>query len=230
MCGVAVVAICGVFMGKEGLITAVELRGLLYYSPESGLFTWLIHAGGVLPGSVAGCCNSLGYVVLGLKGKKYKAHRLAWLYTYGLWPAATLDHLDADRSNNRMANLRCVSHSHNMQNIKIASVRSQTGVRGVYWSRRLCGYMASIKCEGKNKRQGPFKTIEAARVAYISLKRSHHHGYVPVVGGGGEVIGTSTPLRHGGNSTPDSKFVAGFSKHVNSASALNSLNRHLGVN
>lgn len=188
MFGVAVVAVRGVFMGKESLITAVELRELLHYQPETGVFTWLSHAGGVLRGSVAGNCNSLGYMVLGLKGKKYRQHRLAWLYVHGVWPIGTLDHLDADRANNRIANLRCVSHSYNMQNIKVATVRSKTGVRGVHWRKSQSGYVASIKLGRENKREGPFKTIEEARIAYVNLKLRYHDGYVPVVEGG-------TPLK-----------------------------------
>jgi HNH endonuclease len=194
------------------------------------VFTWLSHAGGVLPGSVAGNCNSLGYMVLGLKGKKYRQHRLAWLYVYGVWPVGTLDHLDADRANNRIANLRCVSQAYNNQNIKAANVQSKTGVRGVYWSKRKCGYMASAKVDGKNKKRGPFKTIEEGRVAYVKLKLLYHDGYVPPDGVGYPGIGTLQPPSPAGNSTHDKILLGGFPKHVNFALALNPLNRLQGVN
>lgn len=228
--GVAVVAVRGVFMGKESLITAVELRELLHYQPETGVFTWLSHAGGVLRGAVAGNRNSLGYMVLGLKGKKYRQHRLAWLYVHGVWPIGTLDHLDADRANNRIANLRCVSHAYNMQNVKVATVRSKTGVRGVYWSERLSGYMASIKCDGKKKRRGPFKTIEDGRVAYVNLKLLYHDGYVPMVEGGypSQVLSEGGSMR--GVRPRLDGFVGEIPKHVNPTLPLNPLNRLQGVN
>ena len=67
-------------------LTVERLREALHYDPETGVFTWLVDRGGVRKGSVAGCVNKAknqGYRLIGLGGRLYRAHLLAWLYTYG---------------------------------------------------------------------------------------------------------------------------------------------------
>lgn len=161
---------------KEKLISAAELRSLLNYDPDTGVFTWATSAGGVRRGSVAGNKNSNGYMVVGLAGVKYRQHRLAWLYIHGKWPSAMIDHLNGDRSDNRIENLRDASRTINMQNRRAASSLSASGVLGVYFSRRRGGYMASVTTGGKKKRRGPYASIELAAAAYLGLKRKHHEG------------------------------------------------------
>ena len=161
---------------KEALISATELRALLNYNPTTGVFTWATSAGGVLPGSIAGNKNSNGYMVVGLGGVKYRQHRLAWLHTYGEWPIGMIDHVNGDRTDNRISNLRDVSRTINMQNRRAASIASASGVLGVYFSRKCGGYMASVTTGGKKKRRGPYASIERAAAAYLELKRKHHEG------------------------------------------------------
>ncbi len=161
---------------KEDELSLGFLKTVLSYEPETGLFRWLTNEGGVNIGTVAGNVNSNGYLVVGLKGAKYRQHRLAWFYHHGVWPTGTVDHRDCNRANNSIGNLRDVPQAVNMQNQRKATSRSALGVLGVYWSERRQGFMAAISINKKKKRRGPYKTQERADAAYLDLKRKFHEG------------------------------------------------------
>lgn len=90
-----------------------------------------------------------GYIKIKLDGKTYSAHRLAWLYTKGCWPRV-IDHIDGDKSNNRIENLRDVSFQENMLN-KRRSTRNKTGLSGVHWATNEGRWKAQI-ARGKDRR------------------------------------------------------------------------------
>lgn len=98
---------------KTDPITLEHLRKILHYDPASGRFTWLrATSWRVRVGAVAGSVNKrLGYVVIGIGGVTYYAHRLAWLYVHGEMPSDQIDHIDGDRANNALVNLRKASMS-----------------------------------------------------------------------------------------------------------------------
>lgn len=161
-------------MNKQAKLTAARLRELLHYDATSGAFYWVSTDGRARKGALAGNRNSNGYMVVGLFGVKYRQHRLAWLYVYGEWPDGVVDHIDGNKDNNKIENLRVVSQAQNLQNRRSASVASACGVLGVYYSARRGGYMASVTTAGSKKRRGPYRSIERARIAYVDLKRTHH--------------------------------------------------------
>lgn len=92
------------------------IQEYLSYSPEAGTFTWVKRRRGVKLGSIAGCMALHGYVHIGFSGKTYLAHRLAWLFHTGNWPNFDIDHIDGNRSNNRISNLREATRAENHQN------------------------------------------------------------------------------------------------------------------
>jgi HNH endonuclease len=161
---------------KEAELSLGFLKSVLSYEPETGLFRWATSEGGVTIGAIAGNVNTNGYLVVGLRGTKYRQHRLAWFYHYGVWPTGTVDHRDCNRANNSIGNLRDVPQAVNMQNQRKATRVSTSGVLGVYWSERRQGFMASISINQKQKRRGPYKTIERATSAHLDLKRTYHEG------------------------------------------------------
>ena len=81
------------------LITQSRLKSLLTYDADTGEFCWAVSTSNRTPvGSVANCRDKNGYVVIRVDKKLYKAHRLAWLYEYGVWPTKNIDHINLNSS------------------------------------------------------------------------------------------------------------------------------------
>lgn len=99
-------------------LTPERLRCLLSYDQGTGLFTWLIDRGnGACAGQRAGTVDrNSGYVLVQIDGRQYRAHRLAWLYVHGRWPRPLIDHIDRNRANNRISNLREATSAINNSN------------------------------------------------------------------------------------------------------------------
>lgn len=142
------------------MITPDRLREVLAYDPDTGQFHWRVRGRGKYkrPGAHAGHYDGR-YVTMRVDGRKYYAHRLAWVYVHGVWPDGDIDHINEDKSDNRISNLRPASRSQNMLNVSRASERSQSGVRGV--SPRRGRWRATIS----GRHIGDFDTIEEAAAA-----------------------------------------------------------------
>ena len=112
------------------MLTQEEVKNLLSYDENTGVFTWRKQKGPVRAGSVAGYVNKKGYMVVGIDGKSHRAHRLAWLYCYGELPSDDIDHINHDKLDNRISNLRVVTNSENHRNVKISSLNT-SGYTGV---------------------------------------------------------------------------------------------------
>jgi hypothetical protein len=156
------------------MITAERLRELVHYCPETGVFTHLQSKGRKKAGMRAGWLRKDGYIETEVDGKAYKAHRLAWLYTYGAWPIHHIDHIDGNRSNNRLINLRDVNRFINSQNQRLPCKINQCGFLGVH--KHGPKFRAQIRVKGKNKHLGLFDTAELAHEAYLRAKRVFHEG------------------------------------------------------
>ena len=102
-------------MAKADL-TAQRLREALHYDPETGVFTWATAVSSkTVPGARAGNQHIAGYFRIRLDGYSYKAHRLAWLYMTGAWPAECIDHINRNNSDNRFSILREATHKQYME-------------------------------------------------------------------------------------------------------------------
>ena len=141
-------------------MTQDRLKELLSYNPNTGVFTWKKAKGGCPPGKKAGSVNSRGYLFIGIDGQIYRAHRLAWLWVNGCWPASGLDHKNGDQLDNRIANLREANQWQNSANSKTR----RNGLKGV--GKTFSGWMAKIRSEGKEFYLGHFRTEEEAHQAY----------------------------------------------------------------
>ena len=108
------------------------LKEILKYEPNTGNFYWKTDRNhSVIIGSIAGSQHPGGYWTIGINGKNYAAHRLAWFYVYGTWPQKHLDHINGNRADNRIENLREATRSQNMQNEKKARSTNSNGFLGV---------------------------------------------------------------------------------------------------
>ncbi len=144
------------------LITHAELREYLNYDQRSGIFTRKIGNNRAPAGTVSSTTsNGNGYARMGVRGRRYYVHRLAWLYMTGEWPADEIDHINRDRSDNRFDNLRAASKTQNMGNTPL-SLRNTSGVRGVYWAARQKKWAAYITKNDKTCFLGTFGSVEAA--------------------------------------------------------------------
>lgn len=155
-------------------LTPETLRLMLSYDADTGLFHWVRNRkGGVKAGDVAGCDDGNGYITINANGVKTRAHRLAWFYTHGVWPTHDIDHINGNRSDNRLCNLRDVPRRLNLQNMHKPK-RGVVGLHGV--TPRGKRFAAQINANGRNTYLGRFDTAEEAHQAYLSAKRKLHEG------------------------------------------------------
>lgn len=160
-------------MTKNKTLTLEELRRLLDYNPETGIFTRKISRSRLGQcGQIAGYTTPYGYRYIGIAGRYYPAHHLAWFYVYGSWPTHEIDHINGERSDNRLANLRDVTRTVNMQNLKRSRKDNTLGIFGVNVSRGR--YLAQIQVNGKKIALGRFSTPEEAHATYLEAKRKYH--------------------------------------------------------
>jgi hypothetical protein len=149
-------------------LTAERLRELFLYDPETGVFTRrasLRKVGCKKKGTLSG---GGGYTYFTVDYFKYYAHRLAWLYVYGEWPTE-VDHIDGNRSNNAISNLRDVTRSRNILNQRrVRSDNRSTGLTGV--SKAIGGFTATIYIDKRRRYLGTFKTSFEAALAYRQAK------------------------------------------------------------
>lgn len=159
------------------MLTQKRLKDVLSYNADTGAFIWLIHKnsfGGVVkPGEFAKNVSVWGYARIGIDGKRYMAHRLAWFYVYGEWPNDQIDHINRNRSDNRLCNLRLSSQGENMQNITLPS-HNTSGHKGISWDRQRQKWFAKIQHDRKQIPLGRFDVIDEAIKAYAEAKTKYH--------------------------------------------------------
>lgn len=154
-------------------LTPETLRLLIHYDPETGIFRWARNRkGGMKAGDVAGCVDDLGYIRMTVNGKRVRGQQLAWFYVHGEWPTMDIDHINGNRQDNRIVNLRHVSRKLNLQNMKKA--RGVVGLMGV--TPKGERFAAQITANGQHFYLGRFDTAEEAHEAYIKAKREKHEG------------------------------------------------------
>lgn len=153
------------------MLTTERLRELLDYCPVTGLFRWKVNRrGGCRAGEVAGILHAKGYRFIKVDGNRYSAHRLAWFYTTGHWPIACVDHINRQRDDNRISNLREASWSENRMN---------TSAEGVSFYGRLGKWRAYIGVGGQQTYLGIFDTRETAMAARKKAELTFHGAFAP---------------------------------------------------
>tara|TARA_R110001606_G_scaffold27768_3_gene88653 strand:+ start:2256 stop:2783 length:528 start_codon:yes stop_codon:yes gene_type:complete len=156
-----------------------HIRSILNYDNATGVFTWKEKpTSKVSIGDVAGCVNAHGYRVITINKKQYREHRLAWLYVYGYTPKK-LDHINRNKTDNRVSNLRPISTQGNARNQGL-NPRNKSGFNGVLWCKLSSKWRAQIVVSGKAISIGFFSCfVDAcwARYGYNIM-----HGFHPTHG------------------------------------------------
>lgn len=153
-------------------LTQERVKELFDYDSESGILYRKFKSGNRKP------CghkpkSSHGYGAVKMGEKMYLTHRVIWLWQYGSMPNGEIDHIDQNKMNNRIENLRVVSASENMHNRGLRRDNS-SGYPGVYWSKRHKKYKAQIRINNKKIYLGYYNTAEEAFEAYKRAKMELH--------------------------------------------------------
>lgn len=157
--------------------TPAAMREAFDYNPETGQLMWKLWRGKPSAMRPAGSVHKDGYVYVKFQRQIMLVHRVAWVVQHGEWPALFIDHVNGDRTDNRLSNLRLATPLQSSRNVA-ASKRSKTGVRGVSWDRHKRQYIAQAKIGDQYCRLGHFGTVEEARDAYLSATRAAFGDFV----------------------------------------------------
>jgi hypothetical protein len=143
------------------MLTADRLRELLHYEPGTGVFTWRVSRGSCRIGDKVRIDRGL-----------YYAHRLAWLYMTGEWPAHQIDHINGVPGDDRWANLRPATNAQNNANGS-RRVTNKSGFKGVWWHKQCRKWVAAIMVNGRSRHLGLFNCPAAAHAAYVEAANKH---------------------------------------------------------
>jgi hypothetical protein len=141
-----------------------DIRKLFLYDPASGELRWQSAGRGRVKTKSAGTKLSNGYIGVVVGPRRYLAHRLCWAVHYGAWPIDQIDHINGDKTDNRIKNLREATNSQNGKNLKL-SARNTSGVSGVSFDSQTGKWRACIKVGGKQKYLGRWVEFEDAVIA-----------------------------------------------------------------
>lgn len=175
-------------MKKEYLEPHI-LRELLQYDPETGVLVWRARNSGSKqdknfnarflgkPALTANVGN--GYLHGEIVGHRVLAHRVVWAFVHGEWPDGQIDHINGDRADNRIANLRVVTAAGNAQNLALR-LSNKSGAHGVTFCKRRSKWRARVNVFGSERHLGEFRNIEdairARKLAEQALGYHPNHG------------------------------------------------------
>ncbi len=148
-------------------LTQNRLKELLDYDPETGVFRWKVNKRNVKIGDIAGYkwkSRNTFYIQIGIDGRLYYGHRLAWFYVYGELPEDIIDHDNGDGTFNAISNLIDTTYSLNSKNSR-RSKANTSGFTGVVWDKERGLWIAQIMVSRRNKRIGRFHNISDAVTA-----------------------------------------------------------------
>lgn len=154
-----------------------KLREYLQYDAQTDGFVWLKRFGNsrVKVGNSAGWLDKVkGYVRIMVTGKKYLAHRLWWSLTHGTWPKSQIDHINGERSNNRLDYLRDVSSQENSHNRQKLSSKNTSGYYGICWDAQTQKWRAAIVLNIKKMYLCLYATALEASAACEQVKLRYH--------------------------------------------------------
>lgn len=164
-------------MRPDDCLSAEEARALLDYNPHTGVLTWKRNmTTWTRAGDEAGVIQDGKYRRVGIRGRYYMSHRLAWLIVTGEWPKQEIDHANGEKADNRWENLRAATATQNRRNTKH---KNRAGLIGASYHASTGRYRAQIRVDGRRLFLGWFQTAEEASVAYAAAAIRHHGEFTP---------------------------------------------------
>lgn len=164
----------------KNTITVSQARERLIYDPETGHLLWRWHRNSHMIGRVAGCVDSKGYIRISMTidgcQRSFQSHRLAWLIYHGRWPKDQLDHINGDKTDNRICNLRECNQAENNANTRLYK-NNKSGIKGVTWDENRKMWSAHITVDKKLMRLGRFKTKEEAALVRKQAFEDYYHEF-----------------------------------------------------
>lgn len=152
------------------MITPERLHQMFEY--KDGVLYRKVSLGCAKAGDAAGYTNNKGYTAINIDRKCIAVHRLVWMMHHGYMPEL-IDHIDGNRANNRIENLRIADRFGNAQNKRMHR-NNTSGVKGVYWHKGKKKWQAQIVCKNKTYRLGLYKDLSEADEV-VSLAREMLH-------------------------------------------------------
>lgn len=162
-------------------ISAERLRSVVSYDPQTGEFVRTVrlanrHQVGDRADFAVTAGPMTGYRRLSLDSKRFLAHRCAWLFVHGAWPEGEVDHINGDKSDNRIANLRIAVDGVNQENQRRPRKDNRSGFLGVQFHKQNGNWVARIQHQRRTIHIGCFDSPELAHQAYVEAKRKLHAG------------------------------------------------------
>lgn len=161
------------------------VKECLDYNPETGLFRWRVRPQNHFPtingwkifnasraGKTPGTIDSWGYLTIRIFGKNRLAHRLAWLYVHGKWPAHEIDHINHNPADNRISNLREATPQENQRNRSMQK-NNKSGVTGVRWYKPTKSWLSAIRINRRTEHLGYFRSFFEAVCARKSAENKY---------------------------------------------------------
>lgn len=167
-------------MSSNNQLPSVEyLRQVLEYNPETGIFIWKNRSVDMFidgkqsahqscsswnakyANRIASGYQSKGYVYIGINSRNFLAHRVAWKFYYGDEPPRYIDHIDGNKKNNAIKNLREATQSQNNANSKKFK-NNTSGYKGIIWDKSRNKWQVKVQFEGKTIHFGRFNDLESA--------------------------------------------------------------------
>lgn len=156
--------------------TKEKLLELFDYNPNDGSFKRLVTVSpnGMVGKVIFGTKLASGYLHIQVDGKLFLVHRLAWIISNGnIQDNLNIDHINRNRSDNRLSNLRLVTSSENHHNRK-PNLVTASNIQGVYWDSANKKWRAHIYLNKKEISLGYFDNLDNARIARENAKLTYH--------------------------------------------------------
>jgi len=155
---------------QNSTLTQEQAKSLFNY--KDGVLYWKQNVGKIKAGTKAGSILNSGYCSIVFNGTRYQAHRLVYLLHHGYLPEY-IDHIDGNRLNNLIANLRPATKSQNALN-KRFDAKNTSGFRNVYWHKGYKKWRVSLMVGRKTVHIGSFDDLELAGLVAAEARKKYH--------------------------------------------------------